>query len=154
MSDAAALKLLVLVHAAATLLMVGVMLMIHVVHYPLFREVGAASYPAYERAHINAITVLVLPLMLAELVTGVMLLAAPPPGVPAWSVWLGMALMVFVWAITGLVNAPQHVALAAGFDPAIHAALLASNAVRTLAWIARGGLVLWWLWALLKVNAV
>ena len=35
----------VLAHAAATLVMVGILWMVQVVHYPLFREVGDAAYP-------------------------------------------------------------------------------------------------------------
>jgi hypothetical protein len=148
--DDAALKLLVLAHAASTLIMLGVILVIQLVHYPLFRYVGAEAYVQYERAHIGAITPLVLPLMLIELITGMILLLTPIPNVPIWANWLGFGLIVLIWGVTGMVNAPQHGILAGGFDPAVHQALVSSNWLRTLGWGARGALILWMLWGLLR----
>ncbi|MDZ4767298.1 MAG: hypothetical protein SGI73_22390 [Chloroflexota bacterium] len=142
MSD---IKLLLLCHVVATLMMAGVIWMVQLVHYPLFRFVGDATYTAYQTAHINAITLLVLPLMLVELVTGILLIIQPPASVPTWSVWVGMALIGLVWGVTALVNVPQHSALVGGFDAEIHAALVASNWLRTLGWTLRGGLVVWML---------
>ncbi len=148
--EAGALKLLVLAHAASTLIMLGVILTIQLVHYPLFRYVGEDAYVQYERAHISAITGLVLPVMLIELVTGLMLIMTPIPNVPIWANWLGFGLIAVIWGVTGLVNAPQHGMLAGGFDSAVHQALISSNWLRTAAWGARGALTLWMLWGLMR----
>ncbi|MDZ4768500.1 MAG: hypothetical protein SGJ24_05180 [Chloroflexota bacterium] len=137
------MKLLLLVHAAVTWMLVGLILTIQIVHYPLFRFVGAASYPAYQDAHMGTITALVAPLMLIELVTAVILALAPPEGVPSWATWVGLALVGLIWFATLFINSPQHAALSGGFDAATHAALVASNWIRTIAWIGRGGLMLW-----------
>jgi hypothetical protein len=59
-------KLLVLLHAAATLFMCGVIAMVQIVHYPLFNMVGRDQFAAYENAHTNLITLVVGPAMLLE----------------------------------------------------------------------------------------
>ena len=68
---------LVIAHVAATLFMVGLIWTIHVVHYPLFAEVGAENYVDYQSAHVERIgIVLAFPWLLEGLtLLGVMALA-------------------------------------------------------------------------------
>jgi hypothetical protein len=47
-----------------------------------------------------------------------------------------------IWLSTALLQVPRHRALEAGFDPAAHRALVATNWIRTVAWTARGFLLL------------
>jgi hypothetical protein len=144
------MKWVLLLHAGATLMMAGVIWIIQIVHYPLFDRVGGETYIAYQSGHMALITLVVLPLMLAEALTGLLIAISPPPGIPAWAAWVGLGLIGVVWFMTMFINAPQHGMLARGFDPAIHAALVASNWIRTLAWSARGALVLWMTAALMR----
>ncbi|PSQ80308.1 MAG: hypothetical protein BRD46_04460 [Bacteroidetes bacterium QS_8_68_15] len=139
------MRLLLLVHAGATLMMLGVILVVQVVHYPLFAQVGAANYAGYQKRHMRRITVVVLPTMSVELITAAWLAFAPPPAVPAWTAWTGLALAVLIWASTGLVQTPLHRRLADGFDARAHRRLVRTNALRTVAWAARGALALWML---------
>jgi hypothetical protein len=136
------LRWLVLVHAALTWALVGLILVIQFLHYPLFDQVGEAAFTRYQAAHMNAITLLVGPLMLAELATGLLLLGVRPAGVPAWTVAAGFVLILVVWGGTLFLSVPQHGRLLDGFDPAAYRALVDTNWVRTLAWLARGVLVL------------
>jgi hypothetical protein len=39
---------------------------------------------------------------------------------------------------------PAHGRLAEGFDAGVHARLVATNWIRTMAWTLRGALVVWW----------
>ncbi|SEJ38338.1 hypothetical protein SAMN04488058_10746 [Deinococcus reticulitermitis] len=137
--------MLLVVHAALTWALVGLILTIQLVHYPLFSGVGAAGYAAYQRAHVVRITWLVAPLMLAELGTGVALWLAPPPTVSGASAALGLALTFLIWLSTAFVQSPTHQRLSAGFNPAEHARLVSTNWVRTLLWLGRGLLVGGWL---------
>jgi hypothetical protein len=136
---------LLLVHAAATLAMLGVILVVQLVHYPLFRHVGRASYDTYQAEHMRRITWIVGPLMTIELGTAVGLVWAPPPAVPPWMVWAGLGLVLFIWITTGLVQVPLHSRLTDGFDAATHRRLVRTNWLRTGAWALRAGLVLWML---------
>lgn len=137
--------MLLVVHAALTWALVGLILTIQLVHYPLFSGVGAAGYAAYQRAHVVRVTWLVAPLMLAELGTGVALLVAPPPTVSAASAAFGLALIAVIWLSTAFVQSPTHQRLGAEFSQAEHARLVRTNWVRTLLWLGRGLLVGGWL---------
>ena len=132
-----------LVHLGATLLMVGVIWIVQVVHYPLFVGVGSEGWAAYEAAHQSRITLVVGPLMVAELVTAVWLVLDRPAALPTWAVVLGAGLVVLIWASTAFVQVPLHSALGGAFDAEAHGRLVATNWIRTVAWTARGGLVLW-----------
>jgi hypothetical protein len=136
---------LLLIHAGATLAMLGVILVVQLVHYPLFRHVGRASYDTYQAEHMRRITWIVGPLMTIELGTAVGLVWAPPPAVPPWMVWAGLGLVLFIWGTTALVQVPLHSRLTAGFDAATHRRLVRTNWLRTGAWALRAGLALWML---------
>jgi hypothetical protein len=137
--------MLLLVHAAATLLMLGVILVVQLVHYPLFRYVRAADYEAFQATHMRRITWIVGPTMTAELGTAGWIAWAPPSGVPGWLAWSGLGLVLFIWTVTGLVQVPLHRRLTDGFDAAAHRRLVATNWLRTGAWILRAGVALWML---------
>ena len=137
--------MLLVVHAAATLLMLGVILVVQLVHYPLFRYVRAADYEAFQALHMRRITWIVGPAMTTELVTAGWLAWTPPPGLPPWMTWTGLGLVAFIWITTGLVQVPLHRWLTEGFDAAAHRRLIATNWLRTGAWALRGGLVCWML---------
>ena len=134
---------LLLIHAAATLLMLGVILMVQLVHYPLFRYVRTADYDAFQAAHMRRITWIVGPAMTTELVTAGWIAWAPPSAVPGWMAGTGLGLALFIWAVTGLVQVPLHRRLTDGFDAAAHRRLVATNWLRTGAWALRAGLALW-----------
>jgi hypothetical protein len=125
------------VHALSTALMAGLCLFVAVVHYPLFAQVGRADFPAYSQQHARRTTWIVAPLMLLEAATATWLVLTPPPGVAPWWPWANAAALAVIWLITFALNVPQHARLAAGFDPRTHRALLTSNAVRTILWLAR-----------------
>ena len=136
---------LLLTHAAVTLAMVGVILVVQLVHYPLFRHVGPASYDVYQAEHMRRITWIVAPLMTIELGTAVGLAWIPPPPVPSWMAWAGLGLVLLIWATTALVQVPLHSRLTEDFDAATHRRLVRTNWIRTVAWTLRAALVLWML---------
>lgn len=132
---------MLVVNAAATWLMAGVIWIVQVVHYPLFARVGADGFPAYHAAHSGRISYIVGPAMLTEAATALALAVAPPDGVAPWAAWTGLGLVAVTWLATAALAIPQHGRLSLGFDPAAHARLVAGNWVRTAAWSARGVLV-------------
>lgn len=136
---------LLLVHAAATLAMFGVILIVQVVHYPLFRLVGEQTYVQYQAEHMRRITWIVAPLMTIELGTAAWLAWAPPPEISAGQAIAGLALVLFIWGTTGLVQVPLHSRLTEGFEATAHRRLVGTNWLRTAAWAARAALVLWML---------
>lgn len=118
-------------------LLCGLIWTIQVVHYPLFARVPAAGWPHYEAEHQQRITMLVLPLMVANVALAVALLldGARPEGVAI----LNAALAGGVFLATGLVYAPMHGRLAAAHDADLIRRLVRFNWLRTAAWTAQVG---------------
>jgi len=133
---------LLAVHAGATLMMAGLIWFVQVVHYPLFAQVGAGGFTAYEARHMRLTGWVVGPLMLAEAATTAWIAVRPPAGVAPAAAWLGLAMAAALWATTGLVQAPLHRRLARGFDARLHGILVRSNWTRTALWSGRGVLSL------------
>ena len=71
-------EFVLLVHLTATLVMVGVIWFVQIVHYPLMAQVPRSGFAAYERDHQRRTTFVVAPAMLVEAVTAAMILAIPP----------------------------------------------------------------------------
>ncbi|MFQ3646328.1 MAG: hypothetical protein SNJ54_08025 [Anaerolineae bacterium] len=136
------MKALILANTAATFVMIGVIWVMQIVHYPLFANVGTAEYPTYQMAHMVRISAVVMPVMLIEAVTAFALALTPPSGVPPLVLWIGLGLVVFIWGSTFIFQDAQHGALARGFNAEVHAALVSSNWLRTIAWSLRGVLML------------
>ncbi len=132
---------LLLVHAAATWFMVGLIWVIQVVHYPLFRLVGESSFLDYERGHTRRMgAVLALPAV-TEMTTAAALVFVRPESVGLALVFGAGALLAGIWIMTGLVQGPTHGRLSVGYDRALIDRLVTSNWWRTIGWTVRGALV-------------
>ncbi len=130
--------LLLLAHALATAVMMGVIWTMQLVHYPLFARVPAGAFTAYEREHMRRISLIVGPAMLVELATATVIALSPPAGVPAVLAWAGLALLLAIWVSTAVAQGPIHRRLAArGWDQRLIDRLVASNWLRTVLWTAR-----------------
>lgn len=134
-----------LVHAFATLAMCGLCWFVQVVHYPLFAEVGEERFARYEGEHVRRTTMIVAPLMLAELgsaATLVMLAHRGDSGVDANLAGIGAMLLALVWMSTFGVQVPLHGKLQRSFDRRTVDVLVRSNWFRTALWSARGVIAL------------
>jgi hypothetical protein len=123
--------------------MVGVIWFVQIVHYPLMGLVGRSGFVAYSESHSRLTSYIVGPPMLIEALTAALLLFSRPPAVSFLAVLTGAVLVVAIWFSTALLQIPRHTALGSGFDSREHRALVATNWLRTLAWTARGALMLW-----------
>lgn len=133
---------LLLLHLGATLALVGLIWTVQISLYPLFARVSAAEFGAYHRHHSRSITVLVGPLMAAELATGILLAVWPPPDIGHGPFVGGLVLVGLVWASTALLQVPAHDMLGSGFSSVAHRRLVATNWLRTGLWSTRGVLLL------------
>lgn len=162
------MPILLLAHAAVTLLMTGVVLFVAVVHYPLMALVGQSTYVAYQGAHVARTTWVVAPLMLAEAaLTALVLLATFSGSMPApdgltpddvlsrrlvTPAVIGVVLLAICWGVTFFLSVPRHAELAGGFDGTVHAKLVSTNWIRTLAWCGRSGVAVWMLYLAMRVR--
>ncbi len=134
---------LLAVHAAATWTMVGVIWFVQLVHYPMLDRAGSAGFAAYQRENTRRTSWVVILPMAIEALTAVALALRPPAGVPRAAAWAGLALVAAIWLSTALLQVPRHRRLESGYDAVSHRGLVGTNWIRTAAWSARGGLVLW-----------
>lgn len=130
------------IHAGATLFMTGLIWLVQVVHYPLFRLIGAETFSAYESEHQRRILFIVGPVMSVELVTGIALLWLVEPGINRLLAATGLLLILLIWFTTAFLQAPCHRRLVQGCCQATIRRLVVGNWIRTIAWSARAPIVL------------
>lgn len=135
-------EVLVWLNAASTLYLTGLIWCVQVVHYPLMSAVGGDRFIDYHRRHTLRISWVVVGPMVVELLTAVALVWPGAVPAPRWMTAAGLVLVVIVWLSTFLIQVPLHRRLATGFDARGHRALVWGNWVRTVAWTARGALVI------------
>jgi uncharacterized membrane protein len=135
------MKLILLIHVFATLFMVGLICFVQIVHYPLFANVGSEQFKTYEELHQRLTTWVVGPAMLVELATAVMLLKYLR-GESKTLAWIGVGLVAVLWLSTALLSVPAHDSLTVEYSTGAYQELVSTNWIRTIAWTARGILVL------------
>jgi uncharacterized membrane protein len=128
-------------HLICTLLMVGLIWFVQIVHYPLMANVAASEFRRYAQMHQARTTLVVAGPMLLEAATAAYLLLAAPELRTSSAFLIASLLLVVVWASTAWWQVPIHSALASGYDDRHIRRLVRSNWLRTLAWSCRAVLV-------------
>ena len=123
------------IHAAATWCLVGLIWLIQIVHYPLFKSVGNENFMTYHERHVALITGVVGPLMLVELGSAGLLIFL---GERSLLFGISLAPLALVWASTVFLQIPLHQKLMRGYHAATIDRLIATNVWRTLGWTVRG----------------
>lgn len=127
--------------AAATWMMVGLIWFVQVVHYPLLARFSAATPAVVAVEHQRRTGWVVGPPMAVEGVTTLWLLFDRPHTMSAAGAWAGAVLLGVALGSTVMVQVPLHRRLATGHDDNTARQLVAGNWVRTVAWTARGALL-------------
>lgn len=122
--------------------MLGLIWVVQLVTYPAFLHVPADRFRACHRDHMNRISWIVVPLLLAELASALWLLVDPDATVGPVQPWVVGSLGV-AWAATFFIQIPLHQKLKAGFDQTLLQRLVRTNWIRTLAWTAKAVLLAW-----------
>lgn len=143
-------NLVFLAHAGTTLYLVGVIWLVQFLVYPSMAHAGADEYATYHQTHTSRITPIVAPAMLVELLTAIYFVFVPPEAIDRRYFWLGLLLVLIIWASTFFLQVPLHDKLAKSFDRDAQARLVLTNWIRTAAWTLRGALVLWLIWLKIK----
>ena len=129
------------VGAAATWAMLGLIWMVQIVHYPML-VLYSEAVPATALAdHQRRISWVVGPLMATEAFTALVLLFDRPETMSAAAAWVAAGLLALALLSTAAVQVPLHRRLAAGHEPTAARSLVSTNWVRTLAWTLRGAVL-------------
>ena len=132
-----------LLNLIVTWYMVGLIWLIQIVHYPLFANIPAAAFPAYERQNIHRTAWVVIGPMLLELFSALLLWWSPPTGLSSTLLGTTLGLLMLIWVSTFWLQAPQHQRLSERYDSYAQQLLVQTNWIRTLAWTVRGFLLAW-----------
>ena len=130
-----------LVALASTWAMTGLIWVIQLVHYPIFDSIdpGEANqgWMQFANRHTSSISLVVGPLMLAEGITGLWLVVAPPADTSRLLPLIALGLMAVAYGVTAFVSAPLHGQMSQRFDARLHHRLVTTNWIRTAAWTSR-----------------
>ncbi len=126
------------VHLASTWAMFGVIWFVQLIHYPLLAKVGSDNFIEYENSLLNRTSLVVIPLMVAELSSAV-IIAGMNVETPLQTLsFINLSLVALIWASTFFIQVPLHNKLTKGFDASAHRSLVLSNWIRTILWTLRG----------------
>ena len=122
-------------HLIFSAIMVGVIWVIQLVHYPAFHFIDKDMYASFQKFHMNKISIIVIPIMLAELITGMMLFLDKSSKSPF--LIISFVILVLIWLITGVFFSKAHNELMTGYQELVVNQLVVMNWIRTLLWTLR-----------------
>lgn len=140
-----------LLHTCSSWFMLGLIWLVQLVHYPTFSYVSREEFLDFSRFHTSRISMIVLPVMLVELVTGllmVVLAAGSPYRIVQFLCWLNLSVLLTIWLSTFLISVPCHNKLAEKQDEKVIQRLVKTNWVRTILWCVKSILMIY-LWRFL-----
>jgi hypothetical protein len=123
-----------LIHIISTSIMCGVIWVVQLVHYPLFNFVRKEDFSQFEKSHCNRITLIVLPTMGVELLSGALLLYISQENL---IYQINLFLLILIWLSNSLIQNRQHQKLSLGYNEKIHKNLVNFNWIRTILWSIR-----------------
>ena len=126
---------MLILHLIATSVMVGVIWVIQLVHYPSFHFVELKQYTAFQRFHMSRISYLVIPAMLTELFTLILIVISMDQ--IDTLVLASTILLIFIWLMTAVFFSGVHQKLTLGYDQTVVDKLVKLNWGRTLLWTLR-----------------
>ena len=133
---------LFIAYLAISWAMFGLIWVIQLVHYPGFRYIDPQQFLQFHQFHTSQITLIVMPLMLAEL--GLSILFCVYPLNMMFSV-INLFLVLALWLSTFAVQIPQHQSLSKGKDIQVINRLVKSNWFRTFLWTFKA-LLTFYIW--------
>jgi len=128
------LHVVVAANLVSTLVLTGIIWTVQLVHYPLMALVGREDFVSYEAAHAPRMAAVVVLPWTVQGITTAWLLVERPADVGAALVWSGALAAALTVLVTVTSSVPAHARLARGFDERVHAWLVRTNWLRTVAW--------------------
>lgn len=134
------INLLMTLHLVSTAAMTGLIWTIQLVHYPSFHFINIVVYEEFQKFHMQRISIVVMPLMILEFITGLLLLVLSQEQF----FLVNFVLIVMIWLSTFLLSVPEHSKLEKGYNHKAVDRLVSTNWVRTLLWSVRLVLLTCW----------
>ena len=125
-----------LIHVLATSVMLGIIWIIQLVHYPSFRFVDTSNYRSFQNFHIKRISIIVVPVMIIEALSGLIYLIYFIKNIEVFFL-VSMMLLIVIWLVTGFIFSGLHQNLLIGYNRLTINKLVSLNWIRTLLWSLR-----------------
>ena len=126
-------ELLLKINFISTSFMVGVIWVIQLLHYPSFHFIYEKKYIEFQHFHMQRISFIVIPVMLIELASALLLAYFFESSLTI----ILLALVLGIWAITFIFFTNMHQKLTDGYDHSIVDRLVQINWSRTALWSLR-----------------
>ena len=126
-------ELLLKVNLLSTTVMVGVIWVIQLLHYPSFHFINEKKYIEFQHFHMQRISFIVIPVMLIELGSALLLSYFFRSSLTI----VLLALLLGIWGITFIFFTNMHQKLTNGYDRANVDSLVKINWSRTALWSLR-----------------
>ena len=126
---------MLIIHLIATSVMVGVIWIIQLVHYPSFHFIELKQYTTFQRFHMSRISYMVIPAMLTELFTLILIVISMDQ--IDTLVLASAILLIFIWLMTAVFFSGVHQKLTLGYDQTVVDKLVKLNWGRTILWTLR-----------------
>ena len=117
----------------STSVMVGVIWVIQLLHYPSFHFINDQKYIEFQHFHMQRISFIVIPVMLIELASALLLSYFFRSSLTI----ILLALLLGIWGITFIFFTNMHQKLTNGYDRANVDSLVKINWSRTALWSLR-----------------
>ena len=127
------IKILSDVHFLSTSLMVGIIWVIQLLHYPTFHFIKESDYVEFQHFHMQRISFIVVPVMILELLSAFILVYY----IPSNLLTLCLIILLVIWLITFVFFTKLHQSLLDGYDKKIVDKLVRINWSRTVLWSLR-----------------
>ena len=122
-------------HLVLASIMVGVIWVIQLVHYPSFRYTDREKYVSFQIFHMRNISFIVVPVMILEFLSGLLLVLYHSNQESLLRI--SFILLLIIWLVTALFFAQIHQKLSKGYDETLVRNLVSLNWIRTLLWTIR-----------------
>ena len=123
---------------ALTWFMVGLIWLIQIVNYPLFRFVEKKDFVNYHKSHVKRITPIVSSIMTLEACIAVLLLMIPTNDTNKGLALINLLFLAGIWLSTALLQLPMHNKLNILNNSRTINQLIISNWSRTVLWSLKG----------------
>ena len=123
------------IHLVLASIMVGVIWVIQLVHYPSFRFTDREKYVSFQIFHMRNISFIVVPVMILEFLSGLLLVLYHSNQESLLRI--SFILLLIIWLVTALFFAQIHQKLSKGYDETLVRNLVSLNWIRTLLWTIR-----------------
>ena len=123
------------IHLISTSMMVAIIWIVQILHYPTFKFIDQKKYEEFQDFHMKRISYIIIPIMLVELISVVIVLILNS----SLNMLLGASLMllIFIWILTALLFSKVHAYLLKGYDEDSINKLIGLNWIRTISWTIR-----------------